>query len=150
MISDLYSDADAHAVLEDLLPVLDSRNPREIKRFVNLFRFYSFIAERQRLLGAPMPEQRQIAKLAAFAIRWPHVISMLGASDTDGALGSLEQAARHDDPDRWTAELRRRFPVFVAASDGATGDTSAPGWGDDLRAFLRDDVQIGAVASRFL
>lgn len=146
VLSDLYSDVDAHAVLEDLLPVLSSRNPREIKRFVNLFRFYSFIAERQRLLGAPMPAQRQIAKLAAFAIRWPHVISMLGASDTDRVLGSLEQAARHSDPDRWTTELRSRFPVFAAASDGG----SAPGWGDDLRAFLSEDVEIAAVASRFV
>ncbi|WP_406438547.1 P-loop NTPase fold protein [Streptomyces sp. NBC_01613] len=150
VISDLYSDVDAHAALADLLPVLDSRNPREIKRFVNLFRFYSFIAERQRLLGAPMPEQEQIAKLAAFAIRWPHVISMLGASDTDGVLGTLERAARAGAPERWSTELRRTFPVFVAAPDGAPVDTPAPGWGDDLRAFLREGVEIAAVASRFV
>ncbi|MHC3467831.1 P-loop NTPase fold protein [Streptomyces sp. 7R007] len=150
VIADLYSDVDAHAALADLLPVLDSRNPREIKRFVNLYRFYSFIAERQRLLGAPMPEQEQIAKLAAFAIRWPHVISMLGAADTDEVLGGLERAARDTAPERWTTELHRTFPVFLPGPDGAPTGTPAPGWGDDLRAFLREGVEMAAVASRFL
>ncbi|MGP3953213.1 P-loop NTPase fold protein [Streptomyces sp. 7N604] len=154
VISDLYSDLDAYTAFAELLPVLGSRNPREIKRFVNLFRFYSFIAERQRLLGGQIPEQRQIAKLAAFSIRWPHVISMLGSADSADVLARLERAARHADSEHWEAELRRTFPVFDAPSAPQPGlpepADPAPGWGDDLRAFLREGVEIAAAASRFI
>ncbi|TYB49538.1 P-loop NTPase fold protein [Actinomadura chibensis] len=158
VVSDLYSDLDAHAVLARSLPVLGSRNPREIKRFVNLFRFYSFVAERQRLLGAPAPDQEQIAKLAAFAIRWPHVISMLGASTAVAAsehpLQRLERAAREGDPSGWTTELRAVFPVFDVPSDqsadAAASPALPPGWGDDLRAFLREGPEIAPIARRFI
>ncbi|TYK46711.1 P-loop NTPase fold protein [Actinomadura decatromicini] len=158
VVSDLYSDLDAHAVLARSLPVLGSRNPREIKRFVNLFRFYSFVAERQRLLGAPAPDQEQIAKLAAFAIRWPHVISMLGASTATAAsehpLDRLERTAREGDPSGWTTELRTIFPVFDVQSDQqpdpAASPALPPGWGDDLRTFLREGPEIAPIAPRFI
>lgn len=154
VVSDLYSDLDAHSVLADSLPVLASRNPREIKRFVNLFRFYSFVAERQRLLGAPAPDQTQVAKLAAFSIRWPHVVSMLGsAADTDHPLARLERAARDGDRSRWDAELRGIFPVFDVPADQPPDTPSPilpPGWGDDLRTFLREGAEIGTVAARFI
>ncbi|MFC4052493.1 P-loop NTPase fold protein [Actinomadura syzygii] len=158
VVSDLYSDLDAHAVLARSLPVLGSRNPREIKRFVNLFRFYSFVAERQRLLGAPAPDQEQIAKLAAFAIRWPHVISMLGASTATAAsehpLDRLERTAREGDPSGWTTELRTIFPVFDVPSDQSPDPAASPalppGWGDDLRTFLREGPEIAPIAARFI
>lgn len=40
---------------------LSSDNPRDIKRFVNLFRFYSFIAEHRRLTEQAAPTREQIA-----------------------------------------------------------------------------------------
>jgi hypothetical protein len=148
VFADLYSDADAHSALTDALPALASRNPREIKRFVNLFRFYSFIAERQRLIGAEAPGEDQLAKLAAFAIRWPHVISMLSATDSGHLLNELERAARAGDG-RWPQVLGEVFPAFAPGEDGE-GKAVPAGWGDDLRRFLRDGVEIGPVAHRFL
>ncbi|MEU9841702.1 P-loop NTPase fold protein [Actinomadura sp. NPDC048032] len=157
VVSDLYSDTDAYSALSGVMAVLPSRNPREIKRFVNLFRFYSFIAERQRLLGVAVPSQSQIAKLAAFAIRWPHVVSLLGAAGPGHPLVELEKAARDDD-DAWRTALAEAFPVFKAQEPSPESPSPAPavpsepppGWGDDLRAFLTTGEQIGEVAARYL
>ncbi|MEV4311705.1 P-loop NTPase fold protein [Actinocrispum sp. NPDC049592] len=72
----LYSDADAHEAITRGVALLKTVNPREIKRFINLFRFYTFIAYRQRLSGAGPVTGDQIAKLAALAIRWPSLLSV--------------------------------------------------------------------------
>lgn len=54
-------------------------NPREIKRFVNVFRFYAFIQqERERSRPSERVELLQVAKLALLAIRWPHLRGVLG------------------------------------------------------------------------
>jgi len=123
--ADLYSDADALASIETALPALNSSNPREIKRYINLFRFYTFIVQRQRLDGLAAPPGDCIAKLAALAIRWPHLLTSLSqpSSSPDRVPGALvtvlEQAARTstdsvqdgtDSPeppaDPWCAALR--------------------------------------------
>ncbi len=75
IFADLYSDADAHEAITRGVAMLKTANPREIKRFINLFRFYTFIAHRQRLGGAGPVTGDQIAKLAALAIRWPSLLS---------------------------------------------------------------------------
>lgn len=101
VFAELYSDADAREAIHDALRWLESRNPREIKRFVNLFRFYTFIAQQQRLQEATAPTGQQVAKLAVLAIRWPHLLNALGGRPTgeDGStvLGQLEQHARQRD-----------------------------------------------------
>ncbi len=143
IFADLYSDIDAQAALTKTLPALSSSNPREIKRFVNLFRFYTFIVERQRLLGFAVPSQEQIAKLAAFAIRWPNLVSMFGFAEIDHPLATLERAARGDDDEQWTEILHRVFPA-------AGNKDASPDWSEDLRLFLRDGPGIGTVAAQLL
>ncbi|GII76091.1 hypothetical protein Sru01_10730 [Sphaerisporangium rufum] len=74
---DLYSDRNAYAAIERMLPALAMCNPRELKRYVNVFRFYSFVTYRRALAGAPRAEDREVAKLAVLTIRWPHLLSLL-------------------------------------------------------------------------
>ncbi|MFC3735671.1 KAP family P-loop NTPase fold protein [Paractinoplanes deccanensis] len=83
----LYSDDEARTAIVAGVPGLDSDNPREIKRFVNLFRFYRFVVQQQQLQGLPPVSGAEIAKLAAFAIRWPHLL----AEAARGNLGRWEQ-----------------------------------------------------------
>jgi hypothetical protein len=76
------------------------RNPREIKRFLNVFRFYAYIAFWRRSAGLEGPDLDGAAKLATIAVRCPHLLSMLG---TDGLLEELETAA--EDDAKWEAVI---------------------------------------------
>ncbi|MCW2881735.1 MAG: hypothetical protein JWQ95_5835 [Sphaerisporangium sp.] len=88
---DLYSDQNAYAAIERALPALTLSNPRELKRYVNVFRFYSFVTYRRALAGAPKATDEEVAKLAVLTIRWPHLLSLL-ARDRD-SVGRPETAA---------------------------------------------------------
>lgn len=107
VFGDLYSDNIAWSAVNSALAGLGQPNPREIKRYLNLFRFYTFITQRRRLLdGAPPPTSDQIARLAALVIRWPHLLTFL-RSDRNGntVLAGLEQAAQMSTT-QWVEELR--------------------------------------------
>jgi len=145
----LYSDRDAFITLKESVQFLPSRNPREIKRFVNLFRFYSFISERYRLLGEKAPSREQIAKLAVFAIRWPHVASVLSMHEVGHSFDQLENAARSDDDSLWDKLVHEIRPAMDLPPD--TENVSAPpAWAADLRRFLREGTEIGAIAAKFV
>ena len=57
----------------DMLTVI---NGREVKRFVNLFRFYAVIGARRRLEGYESATIREAATLAAMASRWPDIVGV--------------------------------------------------------------------------
>lgn len=89
------------------------RNPREIKRFLNVFRFYAYVAFWRRTAGIEAPDLEGAAKLATLAVRCPHLLSSLGA---DGLLARLEKAetdnvqwarAVADAPEKVRNELER-------------------------------------------
>ncbi|MEU6261430.1 P-loop NTPase fold protein [Streptomyces sp. NPDC047043] len=70
-------------------------NPREIKRFVNVFRFYAVIRQERVAAGLPAPDTlTAIAKLAVLAVRWPHLRAALGRqigpTERDTVLALLE------------------------------------------------------------
>jgi KAP family P-loop domain len=105
-----------------------SANPREIKRFVNLFRFYAFIQVRRELRGLPAPTLDQVAKLAVLAIRWPQLVSRLVGVAADGKtslLARLELLMRmppgSDGPPGWAERLEdeglHEWADLVAAED---------------------------------
>jgi hypothetical protein len=73
---DRFSDAHARAMLIRHAADL-SGNPREIKRFVNVFRFYAYIDFWRRTEGLPTPGLEGAAKLARIAIGWPSLLSTL-------------------------------------------------------------------------
>jgi hypothetical protein len=56
-------------------------NPRQIKRFVNLFRFFVMIDTERRLQQLPVPTSLwALAKLAVLATRWPALLGVLTES----------------------------------------------------------------------
>jgi hypothetical protein len=104
VFADLYSDAAAWTAISSMLPRFGSSNPRDLKRYLNLFRFYAFIAQRRHLDGITPPSAQQIAKATALAIRWPQLLTALGANrGTDKIIRRLEAACR--DAEEWHKEL---------------------------------------------
>jgi hypothetical protein len=69
-------------------------NPRQIKRYVNVFRFYSTLRHSLRLEGLipgeDLPSDKVLAKFVALSIQWPHAVDCLRVKTdlkTDGADG---------------------------------------------------------------
>ncbi|MGW4422976.1 P-loop NTPase fold protein [Streptosporangium sp. NPDC004631] len=116
----LYSDENAYQAIEFVLPALTFFNPRQIKRYVNVFRFYSFLTYRRALAGAEPASDSEVAKLAALTIHWPHLLSLL-VVEIDGAtvLQSLENAASAGDDPAWEQAVREAG----LAGPGAWDDT---------------------------
>ena len=120
---------------------LPGRNPREIKRFVNLFRFYAVISAERAFGGRTSPQLDQVAKLAVLAIRWPQLINLLLKPCPGGTwLESLEAAARQSPPDA----AEPAWDNLVSAS-GLSGQlaVSPDGEAQDLRTFLANSIAIG-------
>ncbi|CRK57707.1 hypothetical protein [Alloactinosynnema sp. L-07] len=123
-------------------------NPREVKRFVNLLRFYDTIRQEYLLAGA---EQEmtiyQLAKLAVLAIRWPHLRSLLAAPTGTASraivLTTVENTLR--DHDR-SGSIRSR----IAANGVDQQSTGRLDREPELLAFLADEPPIGPGAVRFL
>jgi hypothetical protein len=147
---ELYSDADSRDAILAAIPMLDSSSPREIKRFINLFRFYTFIAQQYRLRNEPAPDGPEIAKLAVLAIRWPHLLNALGSrlagEGPPTALAHLEAQAREGEaqPDGWKGALA------AAGLDGAEPDSPEHASSLELRRFLASGPAIAAASERLL
>lgn len=126
---------------------LETGNPRQIKRFVNVFRFYAFVSTEYGLRNKGSLELLQTAKLAALATRWPHLIELLGSTMNDGQIwltwlennGSSDLSdlieAMHYSGDQELSEISQRSQLGVLG---------------ELRQFLmKGDVKIGD-AARYL
>ncbi|MGH2394619.1 MAG: P-loop NTPase fold protein, partial [Candidatus Limnocylindria bacterium] len=71
-------DDDVRRVIVNEALALPNRNPRDMKRLVNLFRFYALIVNQRRVLvEAPSQSEvfEQVARLAALTNRWPHLLN---------------------------------------------------------------------------
>jgi hypothetical protein len=77
-----------------------AKNPRVIKRFVNVFRFYAIIRQEQKRAGESSSEMilDQIARVAVLVIRWPQLRNLLvrqvGADKDETVLALLERSIR--------------------------------------------------------
>lgn len=122
-------------------------NPRQIKRFVNLFRFYAFVATEYGLRNKSSLELLQTAKLAALATRWPHLLEFLGSNANDGNTW-LTWLENHS-----SSDLSDLIEDMNSGEDGNLSkitDHSQFGVIGELRQFLKkDDVKIGS-AARYL
>ncbi|MBO0824482.1 MAG: hypothetical protein J2P27_11610, partial [Actinobacteria bacterium] len=117
-------------------------NPREIKRFINLYRFYAYIQYWREDAGLPTPTLDGVAKLALIAVRYPHLLSALGQDvvqdgDRRCLLSWLESAQDEADWMR-TAKLA---PCRLRAE---VEETVA------LRELVMRKPVVGPVASGFL
>jgi hypothetical protein len=153
IFASLYSDRDAYQAIEVALPALDSDNPREIKRYVNLFRFYMFIRYQQRSPGDPAPSGDEIAKLAALAIRWPQwLTTFTSGSGARNPLHILECAARASAASGASGDGAAGAPDAMATWAAALTETgfTEPARYEDLRRFLSSGPEIGDTAGRLL
>ena len=118
-------------------------NPREIKRFINVYRFYAFIQYEREAAGLPAPTLEGVAKLALLAVRYPHLLSALGEDvdqEEEGAdrclLPVLETAENEAD---WV-EKAKLAPAHVRPEV----ETAA------LRELVLRQPVVGTVAAGFL
>jgi hypothetical protein len=147
-------DPEVRAIVDAVAPWLD-RNPREIKRFVNVFRFYVLIRQGRQEAGLTVPDSlEQVAKLAVLAVRWPQLRGVLGRQigpdDGDTLLALLEAPLDELPPDA-------AWPVRREALAKKLADSPVPEkLQQDLLAreapcqCLANGPPIGAAASGFL
>ena len=143
VFDDLYSDENAYRAIEFVLPALAFFNPREIKRYVNVFRFYSFLTYRRTLAGAAPASDGEVAKLAALTIHWPHLLSLLvKETGKTTVLQELERAASLADDQIWRLTVRETGLTGLDASDGAHLDS--------LRDLLSTPCPVAGLARHLL
>jgi hypothetical protein len=116
-------------------------NPREIKRFINVYRFYAFIQYEREAAGLPAPTLEGVAKLALLAVRYPHLLSALGEDiEHDGAdrclLSVLETAESEAD---WAVKAQ-------LAPDHVQPEVQTAA----LRELVLRSPAVGTVAAGFL
>jgi hypothetical protein len=81
-------------LLEEVAQLVDW-SPRQIKRYVNVFRFYSTLRHSLRLEGVipgeDLPSDKVLAKFVALSIQWPHAVDCLRVmvDSADGGKVSL-------------------------------------------------------------
>jgi hypothetical protein len=127
---------------------METSNPRQIKRFVNIFRFYAFVTAEHGLRNKRSLELLQTAKLAALATRWPHLLEILGKSMSDGQiwLTWLETNTSDDLP-----ELVRTLGHGGDREVSKFFQAGQPEILDQLQTFLlKDNVIIGAGARHLI
>lgn len=54
-----------------------STNPRDIKRFVNVFRFYYFLRAAREARKDPVPSLAQLSRWILFSLKWPEAVRYL-------------------------------------------------------------------------
>lgn len=156
VLVEIYSDAEARAAILDGVPEIESGNPRQIKRFVNLFRFYTFVAQQHRLQGRPAPVGKAIAKLAVIAIRWPHLLHTFGAPAGGGGgsiLLQLERQAREPAPDDAPPETIDGWRTALIDAGLVPDEAQWPAheaWTEQLRRFLARGPAVAADAVHLL
>jgi hypothetical protein len=120
-----------------------SDNPREIKRFVNVLRFYAYVQVARRLDGLPAPDLEQVAKLAVLTVRWPNLLDVLAQpyelDRPDRLLSLLESAA--GDAATWGstvagASVAERVRAQLASPRLRRVLADPPALGDASRGFL--------------
>ena len=111
-------------------------NPRDTKRFVNLFRFYYFIRTARESSGQSVPSMDQLCRGIALSLRWPEVARWLRGQPTpqhassESALKALERLGGTSQTlAEWQDGMNISFGLGLSQS----------GWlsDEDLRAFLK-------------
>ena len=98
-----------------------SSNPRDLKRFVNVFRFYYFLRAAREARGEPVPSLDQVSRWITLSLRWPEVVRWLrrveisqntAASSRLGALEALGESAG----DSWNDQVASTLKLTAKAA----------------------------------
>jgi hypothetical protein len=127
------------------------RNPREIKRFVNLFRFFTMIYAERRLENLPTPASlHEVAKLAVVGIRWPGLLSALAMPvGGDGERTVFEYL---ESPPQTSARGAAKDAALkrTLKSAGLSQATTARLMTPELKEFLTSEPKVGAGVRGYL
>jgi KAP-like P-loop domain-containing protein len=135
--------AEVGAVIDFAAPHL-AANPREIKRFVNLFRFLVMIDSERGLQNLPsLGDLRAIAKVAVLHLRWPDLLALLGQLTPEGTtyFEWLEISIAQRAPGPFV-DVLTEAGLSVAAARRLTT------W--ELWSFLNLEPEIGDVIRNYL
>ncbi|MBB2984628.1 KAP family P-loop NTPase fold protein [Paraburkholderia tropica] len=124
----LQRDSAAFITLATLGSALLSRNPRELKRFINLLRFNYFLRFSRSRQGLPVPPPMTLAKWTVLSVKWPeHARWLRHVRDRGMADDKLVSCLpEQEDRDRWHSEPNHLLLLETLAR-GCTG-------GDNLRS----------------
>jgi hypothetical protein len=138
-------------IIAQVIPWL-AANPREMKRFVNVFRFLVMIDSERSFRGMPsVKDLHAIAKLAVLHIRWPDLIAVLSKprpvldEQTIYELMEDQSSAQTDEGQASTAELR--VALQQCGLSGRIVDRIAA---IELWTFARSSPRLGVVARNYL
>jgi WD40 repeat protein len=133
---------DVSEALRDAMLELPRRNPREMKRFLNLWRFYLGVESRADQLPSDVDGMvvhgKSVARLVQIMLRWPKYLDRLGELHAGRTvLADLLVAA--DDPEAWRVALRQ------------AGMASAEAELTSLRELLAgSDPELAELSKRYL
>jgi hypothetical protein len=119
-----------------------STNPRDIKRFINVFRFYYFLRAAREARGDPVPSLSQLSRWILFSLRWPEAVRYLGrahlhpTSRSHPQLGVIETLAEQcgGNEDTWR--------VQVAKALGMKAEESSWFWSREIMRFFRQESEL--------
>jgi hypothetical protein len=128
--------------LRDAMLELPRRNPREMKRFLNLWRFYLGVESRADQLPADVDGMvvhgRSVARLVQIMLRWPKYLDRLGELHA-GRTVLADLLAAADDPESW------RMALHQAGMDSAEAELTS------LRELLTSsDPELAELSKRYL
>jgi hypothetical protein len=154
-----YSDADPFVgeVIRKLARELPGRNAREMKRLLNLFRFYAFIGSTTVVITSAADERRlleRVGRLALLAIRWPYLLRVVARPGARGARGRGARSILLEDMERaarsTTAWEKLLLDAKLATMAGTPPAFTADAWAADLQEFCKGTPKIGRFARDFL
>jgi len=115
-----------------------SINPRDIKRFVNVFRFYYFLRAARDARGETVPSLRQLSCWILFSLKWPEAVRYLSRvqavahTSRRAQVELLEKcASESQDVSSW----RKR----AAESLGIEGSENCWFWSEEIMRFFQHE-----------
>jgi hypothetical protein len=135
-------DSEVRRIVLDTAPDF-SHNPRELKRFLNLYRFLYFLTWARKGRGRDAPSEDQLRRWIVLSLKWPEVVRWIRRSyggreagrpefRRPSRLKQLEEfGASSQDQAAWQAAITARFRLTV---------DKAPWIADDgLRQFFKTE-----------
>ncbi|HXX20195.1 MAG TPA: P-loop NTPase fold protein [Candidatus Acidoferrum sp.] len=120
-----------------------SVNPRDIKRFINVFRFYYFLRAAREARGQTVPSLRQLSCWILFSLKWPEAVRYLSraqaVADTSrrAQVELLEKcASQSQDVITW----RKR----AAESLGIESSENCWFWSEEIMRFFQHESTLPA------
>jgi Cdc6-like AAA superfamily ATPase len=158
IFGEVYSDGFSAPAIRHGLDLLQTGNPRQIKRFLNLFRFYLFIDQQRSLAGMASATPAEIAKISALVVRYPQLLAALLASSGPSSIlacleelipkyiadGSNEMALRPDLEQQWMSLLREYNLGDLISSE------TDPALAREFFRFVSSSPRISRVVDEFL